>query len=145
MKKNKQKMKYSLFIGSVPIYETDEEGNPIVDYVDEEGNVFYRETGQKELQYGEPIPFFASISSELNELHARSFGVDQSSIYSTIVCKKGDLPFEYGVKIWKETPIKWKDEINKIPDADSADYTVTGVMTEYIHEDWFLLQRNNNK
>lgn len=143
MRKNKQKMYYSLFIESTTVYERDEDGNLIIDYVDDEGNVYYREAGTVEEHYDTPIEFHASISSELNELHARSFGVDQSSIYSRLVCSKGELPFKYGVKIWKESPVKWKDEINLIPDADSADYTVTGVQTEYMNEDWYLLQRNN--
>ncbi len=144
LKKNKQKMFYSLYVGRETIYKYDDAGNKIISYVDSDGNVYYEDEGTTEPHYKEPVEFRACITSSLNELHARAYGVDQSSIYSEIVCKKGYLPLEYGTKIWRTSEIEWLDEENHIPNADSADYTVVGLMDEGLYEDCYLLQRTNS-
>ncbi len=122
-------MFYALFDERREVYELDDEGEKIVDFVKPDGTEVYRTTGTMQDYYKTPEPFRASISSQLNELHALSYGVDQSSVYST--------------KIWRENPIKWIDEEEGIPDQSSADYTVKGKLTEYLNFDWYLLQRNN--
>lgn len=141
--RDKQKMFYSLLEGTFPIYELDEDGNKIVDYTDEEGNIFYRETGDYRATYSEPIEFWASISSNLNEMHCREFGVDQSSIYAQLCVAKDYVPLGFGAKIWKDSEIIWEDKAARIPNADSSDYTVKGLLDEYLNFDWFLLARNN--
>lgn len=145
LKKNKQKMFYALYKGAETVYELDDDGNKIIDYVDEDGNVYYRESGTEQLVYNEPIEFKASISSNLNEMHAREYGVDQSSIYSEITCEKGYLPLEYGSKIWRTSNVEWIDEELKIPDVSSSDYTVMGILDEFQDYDFYLLQRNNKE
>ena len=145
--KNKQKMWYSNLDKEVTKYALDEfsnkipytdmSGNPIYDA---EGNPMYVEDGTK-LVYSEPIPFKANIASELNELHARSYGVDQSSIYSEICIEKGRYPIKIGTLIWKNTEPIINDD--GVVDEKSADYTVMGDMTEPLSADWYLLQRNN--
>lgn len=140
---NKQEMYYSLFKGEEPDYIYDDDGNKVVAYYDDEDNPYYEEAGTSTAVYDKPIFFRASISSNLNEMHARAFGVDQSSVYSVISCVKGYLPLNYGAKIWKDSKIAWKDEEKTIPDHKSADYTVVGINTEYIRTDWFLLRRNS--
>lgn len=141
--RDKQKMFYSLLADVQPVYELDEDGNKIIDYEDEEGNIFYRETGSFKTSYTEPIEFWASISSNLNEMHCREFGVDQSSIYAQLCVPKKYVPLKFGAKIWKDSEIVWEDEEAKIPNADSSDYTVKGLLDEYLNFDWFLLARNN--
>lgn len=141
--RDKQKMFYSLLEDTKPIYVLDSNGNKIVDYVDEDGNIFYRETGDFRATYTEPIEFWASISSNLNEMHCREFGVDQSSIYAQLCVAKDYVPLAFGAKIWKDSDIVWEDEEAKIPNADSSDYTVKGLLDEYLNFDWFLLSRNN--
>lgn len=142
--RDKQKMYYALYTGMSPIYELDDDGNKIVERIDEEGNIFYRETGDYKASYGTPVEFWASISSNLNEMHCREFGVDQSSIYAELCMQKDYVPLAFGTKIWKNSDIEWIDEEAKIPNGDSADYTVKGLLDEYINFDWYLLARNNN-
>ena len=142
LKKNKQKMYYSLFTDSVPVYERDEDGNII--YIDVDGEQVPVEIGVKEPQYGAPVEFYANINSQLNELQAREWGVDQSSVYSTMVVDKGYLPLVAGMLIWRTTPIGWKDEENQIPDSKTADYSVRGIMDEGLSTDQLLLQRVSN-
>ena len=86
--------------------------------------------------------FKASIKSKLNEMRAKEYGVDQSSIYSEIYCEKGKLPFEFGTKIWKNSEIAWIDKENQIPDENSCDYTVKGILDEFLDYDFYLLERN---
>lgn len=138
---DKQTMYFSLFVSNSIVYELDENGNKINDGTAE--NPIWRETGTTEALYGTPIKFDATISSQLNELQARAYGVDQSNVYCIIETEKGEFPITFGTKIWKESEIVWKDSEHTIPDVSSSDYTVKGVLDEYIPFDRFLLQRNN--
>lgn len=146
MQQNKQNMYYSKFVGQEEIYKTDEDGNIIYsDVTDPETGEVERipvVLGTSEPHYSNPIPFKASISSHLNELQMRSWGIDTSAIYSQIDVAKNYLPLEVGDLVWRENEIEWEDEENQIPKASSADYTCKGLMTEGLHEDLFLLQRN---
>lgn len=142
LQKNKQRMFYSLYTQSTPVYEKDENGE--TKYIEVDGEQVPIEVGTKEPHYGKPVEFYANISSKLNELHAREWGVDQSSIYSTLVVPKGYLPLIAGMLIWRTTPIEWEDEENEIPDSTSADYTVCGIMDEGLTTDSLLLQRISN-
>ena len=166
---NKQNMYYSLYGGTVPVYETDENGMPL--FIEVDGELVKVEAGTTEAKYSMPVPFSANISSQLNEMHTRAWGVDQSSIYSEIVCQKGYLPLEIGAIIWRTSPIDYdklpddwltdhegayltvdNDGITylyatndqKMPHQASSDYTVVGIRTEGLTEDWFLLQKNSS-
>ena len=139
----KQKMKYSMYMGSLPVYERDDFGNII--YVDVDGVQVPVETGEQAPYFSEPTEFYASISSKLNEMQAKEYGVDQSSIYSEICLSKQEFPtkLKYGTLIWKDSEVVWKDLMLKIPDETSADYKVVGVLDEFQHYDRYLLQRMN--
>lgn len=143
LRANKQNMKYSLFVKSTQQYEYDENGN--IKYVDVDGDLIPVVVGQVVEHYDTPVDFKACITSELNELHMKAFGVDQSSIYSTLTCKKGYVPLVAGTLIWRESAVEWEDEAQTIPKADSADYMVCGVMLEGLEVDLFLLQRKSNE
>ena len=139
---NKQNMYYSLYSGAKTVYDTDDEGNII--YVEVDGEQVPVEAGTQEAQYERPVHFVANINSELNEMHMKAWGVDQSSIYSEIVCQKGYLPLDIGAIIWRESPVVWDDEEQGIPHQASSDYTVVGIRTEGLWEDWYLLQKNSS-
>lgn len=142
-RKLKQNMFYALYVESTIEYEKDEDGNLIVDYVDEDGNEYYRESGATKPHYADPIQFEASISSKLNEIHAEAYGIDQSSIYIEI-CVPKNYPspqLEYGAKVWKDSEVAYNDDGSV--DESSSDYTVKGILTEFQGLNWYLLQRNN--
>lgn len=166
-RENKQIMHYSLYSGSVPVYERDEYGQII--YIDVDGEDVPVEAGTKEARYSMPVRFEAYISSELNEMHIKAWGVDQSSIYAEIVAQKGTLPLEIGAIIWRTSEITYddlpddpletddgnslvddenanitSDSGRKTPHQASSDYTVVGLRTEGLTEDWFLLQKNSS-
>jgi hypothetical protein len=136
-------MKYSLFNSSTPEYERDEQGNII--YTEVNGQQVPVETGEEIPAYATPVDFKASISSELNEMHVKSYGVDQSSIYAELVTEKNLVPITVGTLIWVKSPVEWEDVGQTIPKAESADYTVVGLMDENMYCDMYLLQRKSNE
>lgn len=139
----KQKMKYCMYVGSQTVYEKDEFGN--IKYIEVDGVQVPVESGDSAPLFTEIKEFEASISSKLNELQAKEYGVDQSNIYSEIVLSKQEFKddLKYGTYIWKNSEVIWKDEILKIPDETSADYKVVGVLDEFQHYTRYLLQRMN--
>ena len=139
-------MHYALYDHQEEVYVLDADGNKIIDYTDPQGNVYYRTTGTTVAVYRTPVEFKASLSYELNEMHAREYGVDQSSIYIEMCVPKGYLPdVKYGTKIWRTSPIELEDQEETVPAVDSSDYTVVGVLDEFENFDWYLLQRNNHE
>ena len=136
-------MYYPLYKSEETVYETDEYGN--IKYMEIDGVQVPIEVGTREAHYDTPVEFKANIHSELNEMHLKSYGVDQSSIYSEIIVEKGKLPLKIGTIIWRESEIIYEDEEQTTPKQSSADYTVKGVMTEALHEDYYLLQRNSTE
>lgn len=138
-RQNKQKMYYSLYTGTEPVYETDDDGNIV--YVTVDGVPVPVEIGTTEAKYGKPVEFKAVISGHLNEMRMRAWGVDQSSIYSEVTCQKDYLPMQIGMLIWRTSDIQYEDEEKTIPLASSADYRVMGIMDEGLYEDKLLLQR----
>lgn len=141
--KNKQKMWYSNITGITEEYERDENGD--IKYIEVDGERIPVSTGTTKPLYGKPIAFSASISSKLNELQMRAWGVDQSAIFSQVDVPKGYLPIDIGTVVWREHNIEWDDKENGIPKPSSADYTCKGLMTEGLHEDLYLLQRNSSE
>lgn len=137
-------MWYSIPGAEIPEYVYDDYGNKVVDYVDDDGVTHYLKTGDTVQGYELPQEFQASISSTLNELHMRSFGVDASAIYSEIVVDKGEhTDWNIGTIIWRTSEIKYEDEEKTIVKSNSSDYTIVGLMDEGLTEDWYLLRRNN--
>lgn len=143
LRKNRQRMFYSLYKSEETVYETDEDGN--IKYMEIDGVQVPIEVGTREAHYDTPVEFKANIHSELNEMHLKSYGVDQSSIYSEIIVEKGKLPLKIGTIIWRESEIIYEDEEQTNPKQSSADYTVVGIMTESLHTDSYLLQRNSTE
>lgn len=141
LRKNKQTMYYSLYSTASEVYE--QEGTSVKTIVDQEtGETIPVEVGTLKPVYAPPVEFQANITSNLNKLHIEAYGVDQSAIYSEIMVQKGLVPLKIGSIIWRENPIVWEDEDNRVPYQPSSDYTVMGLLTEYQHFDFFLLQRN---
>lgn len=141
-KRDKQNMYYSNFIETHKEYQRDENGDIIYEEID--GVETPVETGIEKQVFATPTSFRASISSNLNEMHIKAWGCDQSSIYSEIVVPKGYLPLKIGAIIWRTSEIEWEDEQHIIPKASSSDYTVVGLMDEGLTEDMFLLKRNSS-
>lgn len=127
LNQNKQKMYYSLFKGVEPEYELDENEQKIIDYIDEDGIVYYRETGNKIPTYFEPILFYANISMSGGEVNAQEYGIDVSGYDAIVVLDKGQIPIEETSLVWYESEPIYKDTDKTIVDGSKADYKVLAI------------------
>lgn len=117
LKKNKQKMYYSILLGEVPVYEY---------YTDSEGNKIPIDTGEKELSYKKPSSFRGNIAMSGGESEAVEFGIDKSQYSAVLTMDKGELPIDETSLIWFETkPVVGSDgKANQF----SADYKVVKII-----------------
>lgn len=136
--KNKQMLYYSLLLGNVPVYVLDENGNKIIDYVDGEGNIYYRETGEYKKLYSEPVSFYGNISMSGGESEAVEFGLNLSDYSAVLITSKDYIPLSETSRIWHETKPEYNLDgtINEF----SADYIVVKVSPS-LNEDKFILQK----
>lgn len=125
LRKNKQKMKYSLQIGEVPIYERDEDGNII--YIEVDGKKVPVETGETEIGYSDPVEFMGNIAMSGGEAEAKSFGVDISEYDAILLVEKDRIPIDETSLLWHTSEVKYVDEQNTVVDRKSADYSIKRV------------------
>lgn len=133
-------MYYSIPLGTEPIYVTDEEGN-IQYYQDEEGNLIPLETGEYKDGYSKPIEFSANIGGQLRQTLLSEFGVITSPNYGVMVTDKGEFDFKIGTIIWKKSKVQYNEDGSV--DSTSADYSVLGVIDEFINEDTYYLHKRS--
>lgn len=143
LNKNKQKQYYSNPGKLVPIYETDDEGN--IRYIEVDGELAPVETGEYEPGFSMPIEFKANITGKLDNVVIRAAGADASDNHAQILADKGILPFKIGTRIWLRSKVEYKDEAKTMPDGDSADYVVRGLMLEGLNQDMFYLEVLNHE
>ncbi len=119
---NKQTFKYSLLIGEETKFVLDENGNKVVDYVDEEtGITYYRQEGETELIYSKPITCKANIAFSGGEVQQKEFGINDASYDAILVYVKGEFPITETSLIWYENEPAYD---NGRLDPKSADYKV---------------------
>lgn len=119
---NQQKMYYALLKGEGPIYALDENGNMIIEYVTEEGEIIYRETGENELKYDLPVEFWGNIAMSSGEAQVQEYGVSQADFEAILLTEKGLLPIDETSILWHETEPVIKPEGTS--DQYSADYRI---------------------
>lgn len=140
LKKNKQKLKYSLQLGEVPVYETDEFGNII--YIEVDGEKVPVETGEKELAYTIPTLFEANIAMSGGQAESEEFGIDLSAYDAVIICDRDKFPITETSLIWFKNEVGYKDSEGKIVDAKTADYIVVKV-SESLNQTKYVLKRRS--
>lgn len=140
LRKNEQKLFYSLFVSNSPKYELDEDGNRIIDSYDDFGNPIYLEVGENEDTYSQPVEFWACIDGNVRETLMKEFGTINSPNYAQIVAKTGLYDFKVGTLIWKDSEIEYKED--GTPDEASADYDVIGILDEQTDNTTFFLHKN---
>ena len=139
-RKNRQRMYYSVPLGTDPIYVTDEYGNIQYDK-DEDGDLYPMETGEYKDGYSDPKEFLANIGGQLRQTLMSEFGVISSPNYGVMVVGKDQYDFPIGTLIWKKSAIKYKEDGSL--DSTSADYSVLGVIDEFINEDTYYLHKRS--
>lgn len=138
LKKNKQKLHYSLFIEERPEYALDEFGNKIIEYVDEEGNVYYRETGEMERVYSLPVEFLGNISMSGGEAETMEFGLNTADYEAVLIVEKGLLPVDESSLIWFESEPVIND--NGLVDYVTADYSIIKISPS-LNVDKYVLKK----
>lgn len=122
LKKNKQKLFYSLYSGQIEIYERDPDGNIIYDEIDGElqPRILSEQAG-----YNTPVPFYENIAMSGGESEAKEFGVSVSDYEAVLVTTDKSLPIDELSRIWHTSKPKFNSE--GMVDGDSADYSVLAV------------------
>lgn len=126
LNKNKQTMYYSLQVGKVPIYETDEDGN-VIYYKDNDGNSYPLESGEAPVEYEKPVKFRGNIAMSGGEAQAKEYGLSIADYDAVIIVDTGALPVVQGTRIWHKSKVEYKDSDESIPDENTADYSVVKV------------------
>lgn len=124
LRRNMQKLKYSLLLGDMPEYELDEDGNKIVEFVMEDGTIIYRETGSRINKWSKPVDFLANIAQSGGEAEAMAYGLSVSDFDASIITKKDAFPLAIGCLIWHNNEPKYRDAEKTMLDEKSADYRV---------------------
>lgn len=128
LKRNKQTIQYANLLGKTPVYVRDSQGNRVVDYTDEQGNVFYQTTGDYENSYTDPTKAKVNIAFSGGEVQDQEFGVDISAYDATLVYVLNEFPITETSLIWYETtPTFVGIGEGRHVDPNSADYKVVAV------------------
>lgn len=122
LKKNMQKLYYSLYSEQIVIYERDSDGNIIYDEID--GGLYPRIIAER-AGYGEPKEFYANISMSSGEANQAEYGFDIGSYEAVLVTTDKTLPLNELSLIWHTTePVVGADGV---VDEATADYSVIAV------------------
>lgn len=127
-RKNRQPLKYALYLGKKIREETDDNGEIIYD---DNGEPLL--SGVPEATYGRAVDFTANIAFASGEAEAEAYGVGIGDYDSKIILPKGALPITETSLIFKDSQPKYDSKgrlIEKSADfrvlrkADSLNYTV---------------------
>lgn len=121
--KNKVPMKYALYLGTEDVIATDDNGEPIVEHIDEQGNIYYRL--ETVIKYSEPVDFFASISMSGGESEAVEFGVDIGNYDAVVITALNEFPISETSFIWTTSEPQYTAE-GRLNTA-TADFRVKAV------------------
>ncbi len=121
LKKNKQKMYYSLYQSSTDVTT----GETIV--VD--GVEIPVEVGGTTKEYSEPVEFYGNISMSGGSVYETEYGIDISSYSAVLVMNKNEIPIDEHSLIWYESE-----------PTEKADYKVVKVVPS-LNISKYLLQR----
>lgn len=141
LKRNKQKMWYSLQNGKEPIYKLDEDGN--IEYItDDEGNQVPVETGEYKISYTDPVAFKGYVGSQLENAIMRAWGSDNTNNFAVLVVDKQEKDENNTLLDFPNGAIIWRKKAPVVPfDFTTAEYTVDGVMDEELNETSYYLRK----
>lgn len=138
LNRNKQQLYYALHIGVEPIYELDENGDKIIEYIDKEGNIYYRESGEYKQKYSEPVSFEGNIATSGGESEAIEFGLNMSDYEAVLIVDKGFIPVSETSLIWHDTEPVILDDGSV--DGESADYSIVK-LSPSLNSDKYVLKK----
>lgn len=89
LKRNQKTLYYQLYQNSIPVYETDLDGNIVRDPVTGEPLL----TGETKVGYSDPVEFRANVSANRGESSSDPFGIDLSYDKTMVSCNMA-LPID---------------------------------------------------
>lgn len=135
LRRNGQKMLYSLYLGSLYEVPTDGDGNPLYHQSDD-GSRIYMTNGEPLDIYGTPVAFQANFSEAGGEAEAMEYGLSVGDYEGIIFYAKNAYPIKEGSIVWKDSEVEYEDEKKyytkdmstlievHTPKKESADFTV---------------------
>lgn len=135
LKKNEQTLYYANYVGDIPIYATDEEGNILTTDVD--GEIVEVIDSYKQ-GYTNPEEFEANISFNSGETIMAEYGLDVGEYNAVIQATKGEFPFNEQTLIWHTSEPEYDSSDNVLP--ESADYKVVAIKSS-LNEERFILRK----
>lgn len=123
IRRNKTKMRYALLVESVPVYETDEDGNVV--FIEEDGEQIPVETGSSIPIYSSLVDFMASIHGAGGEAEAEAYGISLGAYDAVLYDVVGCHPIDETSRIWVDSEPEFNDDGTVKP--ESADYIVKRV------------------
>lgn len=96
LRQNKVPMKYSTYIGKVPVMRELDDGHKV-------------ETGEYEDAFSTPQEFAANISMSGGNMRALEYGLSPEQYSATLVYQKGAYPLREGALVWTKSPIWHRD------------------------------------
>lgn len=135
LKKNEQTLYYANYVGDIPIYATDEEGNILTTDVD--GEIVEVIDSYKQ-GYSNPEEFEANISFNSGETIMAEYGLDVGEYNAVIQATKGEFPFNEQTLIWHTSEPEYDSSDNVLP--ESADYKVVAIKSS-LNEERFILRK----
>ena len=140
--RNKQRLYYALLVDTIPQYDLDDEGNKIVDYVDEEtGETYYVESGTRTPVYSTPVEFRGNIAFAGADLLRQEYGISDENYEAVLVLNKNEIPLQDTSLIWYQSDPGTKI-VNDVEYADdsTADYRVLKSVPS-LNNDRFILAK----
>lgn len=101
-------MRYAQYLAESPNYILDEDGNRIIEYVTDEGDVIYAETGESTPTYATDEELLANIAESGGEAEAQEYGLSVSDYEAILVFEKGAYPIKEGSLIWVNSPVEYQ-------------------------------------
>lgn len=140
--RNKQRLYYALLVDTIPQYDLDDEGNKIVDYVDEEtGETYYVESGTRTPVYSTPVEFRGNIAFAGADLLRQEYGISDENYEAVLVLNKNEIPLQDTSLIWYQSDpgTKIVDSVEYADDS-TADYRVLKSVPS-LNNDRFILAK----
>lgn len=140
--RNKQRLYYALLVDTIPQYDFDDEGNKIVDYVDEEtGETYYVESGTRTPVYSTPVEFRGNIAFAGADLLRQEYGISDENYEAVLVLNKNEIPLQDTSLIWYQSDpgTKIVDSVEYADDS-TADYRVLKSVPS-LNNDRFILAK----
>lgn len=139
LEQNKQTLYYANYVGEIPIYAYDEDGNVITVIIDGETVEIVDSTQQV---YSNATEFKANISFNSGETHLAEYGLNVGDYNAIISADKGELPFNEQTLIWHTSEPQYSGDGDILP--ESADYRVVAIKTS-LNEERFILKKRVEK